>query len=405
MPTILQITIDGNTASTGRIAEAIGKSAISRGWNSYIAHGRFTRPSESWIIKIGSDFDVFIHGLQTRLFDRHGLGSKHATIKFVEQIKSIKPDVIHLHSLHGYYINYEVLFKFLSKTSIPVIWTFHDYWSLTGHCSNSDFVGCEKWKTGCHHCPQKRDYPASFLIDRSRKNYELKKTLFTSVPNMTVVSVSNWLNGIVRESFMGSLPRQVIYNGVDIDIFTPIADRQQVKEKFNLREGFMILGVAGVWQERKGLYDFIKLSKSIGERDFIVLVGLSKSQLKALPSNIIGIMHTENQQELKDLYATADAYVNLSTEETFGLPTAEALACGTPAVVYNATAIPEVIDADTGIVVNKNDMIGLLKAIETIKNNGKTFYSEACRNRAVKYFNKNERFAEYVDLYEQVLKK
>ena len=403
MPTILQITIDGNTASTGRIAEAIGKLAIERGWDSYIAHGRFTRSSESQIIKIGTNFDIFLHGLQTRLFDRHGLGSRNATLKLVEKIKAIKPDIIHLHSLHGYYINYKVLFKYLTNASIPVLWTFHDCWSMTGHCSNSDFVGCDRWKTQCHHCPQKTDYPASLFIDRSRGNFNLKKRLFSSVANMTVVSVSKWLNGIVQDSFLGEFPRQVIYNGVDIDIFTPIADHKKVKAKWEIGDGFMILGVAGVWQERKGLYDFIKLSKEIDKNDVIVLVGLNKSQFKALPSNIIGIVHTENQQELKDLYATADVFLNLSVEETFGLPTAEALACGTPAVVYNATACSEVIDRETGIVVNKNDINGLLDAIKMIRKNGKEFYSGACRARAVKYFNKNERFAEYVDLYEKLL--
>ena len=403
MSTVLQITIDGNTASTGRIAEAIGKLAITRGWNSYIAHGRFTRASESWIIKIGSAFDVFLHGLQTRFFDRHGLGSKNATLKLVDQIKAIKPDIIHLHSLHGYYINYEVLFNYLAGTSIPVIWTFHDCWSMTGHCSNSDFVGCDRWKTQCHHCPQKTDYPASYFIDRSRENYNLKKRLFTSVANMTVVSVSKWLNGIVQDSFLGGFPRQVIYNGVDVDIFIPDSDHQKVKAKWKIGDGFMILGVAGIWQERKGLYDFYKLSERICKNDVIVLVGLSKSQLKELPSNIIGIMHTENQQELKDLYATADVFLNLSVEETFGLPTAEALACGTPAVVYNATACPEVIDRETGIRVNKNDIDGLLDAIKKIRKNGKEFYSGACRARAVNCFNKNDRFAEYVDLYEKLL--
>jgi glycosyltransferase involved in cell wall biosynthesis len=262
-------------------------------------------------------------------------------------------------------------------------------------------VECNKWKTECNHCPQRKEYPVSIFIDRSRKNYILKKKLFTSVPNMTVVSVSNWLNNVVRDSFLGNSNLQVMYNGIDIDVFTPTADRLKVREKLNKADGFMLLGVATPWSKRKGLNDFIELSKSIDNTDFIVLVGLNESQIKELPPNIIGITHTENQHELKDLYATADVFLNLSVEETFGLTTAEALSCGTPAVVYNATACPEIIDIDTGIVVPKNDITSLLNAIETIKKKGKEFYSEACRKRAVNYFNKKERFQEYIDLYEK----
>lgn len=403
MPVLFQICVEGNTGSTGMIAESIGNLVIKQGWKSYIAHGRFTRPSTSQLIRIGSDWEVLMHGLLTRLFDRHGLGSKRASIKLVRQIKEIKPDIIHLHHLHGYYVNIEILFSFLSKESIPVVWTFHDCWSVTGHCTYFDFVGCEKWKTECNHCPQKREYPASIFIDRSRENYKLKKDLFTSVSNMRVVSVSHWLNGIVRDSFMGGMPSQVIYNGVDVDLFTPVANRHEVKQKLNKGDGFMILGVASPWSKRKGLNDFIELSKRIGKNDFILLVGLNKSQIKALPSNIMGIIRTENQQKLKDLYATADVFLNLSVEETFGLTTAEALSCGTPAVVYNSTACPEVVDEDTGIVVNKNDINSLWDAIETVKKKGKEFYSDACRTRAVKYFNKNDRFNEYVDLYKKMI--
>ena len=403
MPKILQITIDGNIGSTGRIAEAIGIFAMERGWVSYIAHGRFARPSNSKIIKIGTATDVWTHGMQTRLFDMHGLGTKSSTIKFINQVKDIKPDVIHLHNIHGYYINMEVLFNYLSKTTIPLIWTFHDCWAFTGHCSHFDFVGCEKWKTECHHCPQKRDYPASYFFDRSRKNFQLKKELFTSVPDMTIVSVSKWLDNVVSESFLSHISREVIYNGVDIDIFNPVTDRDKVKEKLAIGNGLMILGVAGVWPKQKGLKDFIKLSEVISKEDSIVLVGLNELQINSLPPNIIGIARTENQQELKDLYATADVFLNLSVEETFGLTTAEALSCGTPAIVYNSTACPELVDAETGFVVKRNDIDALLAAVNTVRQNGKAFYSAACRNRAIKLFNQNERFNDYIDLYERRL--
>ncbi len=401
---LFQIAV-GNTGSVGTIAESIGKIAIENGWESYIATGRSSRPSESEKIKIGTNLDVVLHGLETRLFDRHCLASRQATKRLISIIKAINPDIIHLHHLHGYFINIEILFEYLNKSNTPVVWTFHDCWSFTGHCAHFEYVGCEKWKTECHHCPQTKEYPSSLLIDRSRKNFQLKKQLFTSVKNMTIVSVSNWLDKVVGDSFLKSLPRQVIYNGIDVSIFTSSANRQKIKENLNITGKFLILGVAGVWGIKKGLYDFHELSKRLGQNDQIVLVGLNKSQISNLPSNIIGLPLTENKKELSDFFAIADVYVNLSVEETFGLTTAEALSCGTPAIVYNATACHEIIDSDTGIVVNKNDIKSLIEAIELIKKNGKEFYSDACRSRAIHLFEKNERFKDYINLYEQLISK
>ncbi len=404
MPVIFQICDAVNIGSTGTIAEALGTLAIQRGWKSYIAYGRLSRPSKSQLIRIGTNLDVLTHGLITRLFDRHCLGSTRATRTIVNQIKKIKPDIIHLHHLHGYYINIEILFEFLSKESIPVVWTLHDCWSITGHCTNFDFVGCKKWRTECSHCPQKNEYPASFFVDRSKQNFLLKKKLFTSVSNMTVVSVSKWLNNIVHNSFMAGMPSQIIYNGIDVDLFTPIAKNSNFRKDFKRKDCFMILGVASPWGKRKGLIDFIKLSKKLDDNDLIVLVGLSVTQIKKLPSNVIGIKRIDNQEELQNLFVIADVFLNLSVEETFGLTTAEALSCGTPAIVYNTTACPEVVDSTTGLVVEKNDIDSLLEAINTVKKQGKKFYSSTCRERALKNFNKNNQFSEYIDLYERLIK-
>jgi glycosyltransferase involved in cell wall biosynthesis len=406
MPTLLQISVEGDTGPIGRIAESIGRLAIQRGWDSYIANGRNTRPSKSRLIRIGSDGDVLMHGLQTRLFDRHCLGSKRATQKLIKQIININPNVIQLHHLHGYYINIEILFNFLSKASIPIVWTFHDCWSITGHCAYFDSIGCNKWKEECNNCPQRKEYPTSLFYDRSKKNYHLKKALFTSVEKMTIVPVSNWLRDIVRDSFMGDIPMKVIYNGINTEIFTPQVNQLEIREKLNIGKKFMMLGVASPWSPRKGLNDFVKLSKVIGDNDVIILVGLNKKEVKELPPNIIGLYKTENQKQLKDLYAAADLYLNLSVEETFGLTTVEALSCGTPALVYNSTACPEVLGADphTGFVIGKGDTNGILRAIETVKKYGKQHYVEACRKRAVELYDQNDRFNEYLNLYEKLIK-
>lgn len=403
MRKILQIVVEGNTGSTGTIAEQIGELVLQQGWESYIAHGRYPRTSKSQVIKIENNLGVMLHGLETRLFDRHAFGSRRSTRLFIEKIKEINPDIIHLHHLHGYYINIKILFNYLSEINIPIVWTFHDCWSFTGHCANFDFVGCEKWKTECNHCPQLNEYPASFFVDRSQLNYREKNKLFNSVQEMIIISVSKWLDGLVSQSFLKSIKHRVIYNGIDVNIFKPGFDNKLIRSNYNIGNDFMILGIANPWGKRKGFNDFIELSKYVNKDEKIVLVGLSDEQIKILPQNIIGIKKTENKQDLVDLYNSSDVFMNLSVEETFGLTTAEALSCGTPAIVYNATACPEVIDSDTGIVVEKKDFNGLLNAILQIRTKGKDVYSKKCRERVLKNFNKTERFQEYIELYKEMI--
>lgn len=404
MKTLLQINSVVNSGSTGRIAEEIGQTAIATGWESYIAYGRNDRPSKSELIKIGNDQDIILHGLQTRLFDRHGLGSKSATQDLVEKIEKIKPDIIHLHNIHGYYINIEILFKYLQNIGIPVVWTFHDCWPMTGHCSYFTFVGCEKWKTQCFSCPQKTDYPASWLIDRSEKNFNLKKKLFTSLPNVTLVPVSNWLSGILEESFLQNYPLKVIHNGINTEVFRP-STGTVFRKKHCFENKFILLGVASVWSPRKGLKDFIALSKLLNNDYQIVLVGLTRKQMEQLPDSILGIERTESVEELAEIYSAVDIVLNLSYEETFGLTTVEGFACGTPGIVYNATASPELIDETTGFVVEPGDIEGLMKAINQIKEKGKQYYTVACVDRAHRLYRKEDRYREYIELYEQLIGK
>lgn len=403
MSTLLQISIEVNSGSVGRIAEQVGQIAIQNGWNSYITYARNHLPSESHVIKIGNMLNVYVHGLLTRITDRHTLYSKSATKKLINQIVEIRPDIIHLHHLHGYFINIKILFDFLSKLNIPIVWTFHDCWSFTGHCAHFEYVDCNKWLTECYDCPQKKEYPASFLIDRSKKNYKEKKELFNSIENMIIVPVSYWLGDLVKQSFFKKYPVKVIQNGIDIEIFKPSANTDDIKRKYNLTKEFVILGVASLWTERKGIQDFIKLNKVLCSDEKIILVGLSKKQIKNLPSNIIGIERTENIQQLVNLYSIADVFVNPTLEDTFPTTNLESLACGTPVITYNSGGSPEIIDVNTGIVVEKGNIDKLLEAIKLIKKRGKKFYTVQCRYRVIKFFNKKDRFMEYMKLYEKLL--
>lgn len=402
MPTLLQINTVVNTCSHGRIAEEIGQIALANGWKSFIAYGRNDRPSQSALIKIGSNYDIKFHGLQTRIFDRHGLGSKNATLTLVARIKEIKPDIIHLHNLHGYYINIEVLFNYLAAANIPVIWTLHDCWSMTGHCSHFDFIGCDKWETKCFRCPQKNEYPASYGLDRSERNYMLKKKLFTSVNKMTIVPISQWLGEIVRHSFLKDYLVKVINNGIDITIFKPLKN-ERIRFKYNIQGKFIILGAASKWSVRKGFSDFIELSKIMDINCIIILVGLNAKQIKDLPQNIIGISRTENTKQLAEIYSTSDVFLNPTWEDSFPTTNLESLSCGTPVITYNTGGSKESIDSNTGFVIQKGNIHDIIMAIETIKKFGKKQYSEACRTRVLKMYNKDDRFRDYLNLYEHFL--
>jgi putative colanic acid biosynthesis glycosyltransferase len=399
MPTLLQICVEGNTGSTGRIAEGIGIAALNRGWKSYIAYGRFPRPSKSSLIRIGSTLDVAAHGLLTRIFDRHCLASANATRELVNNIRDLQPDIIHLHHLHGYYINIKILFEYLSKAPIPIVWTFHDCWSITGHCAHFELIGCEKWKSECHHCPQKREYPASFLVDRSRNNFRLKKNLFTSIGNMTIVPASKWLNEIIEESFLAQYPRAVIYNGVDLSVFGPTNQKPEITDKIGANNRFIILGVANIWTRAKGLQDFVRLSSILNEDEIIVLVGLSKTQIRKLPKNIVGLEKTKSPRQLGELYSAAGVYLNPTWEDNFPSTNIEALACGTPIVTYNTGGSIEAVAKGTGFIIEKGDVAGLYRAVKIIRAIGGDRYSTACRERAVMLFNKDDRYNQYIDLY------
>lgn len=405
MPTLLQINTVVNTGSTGRIVEQLGQYILSKGWISYIAYGRKSNESTSQTVKIGSELDIASHGIKSRLLDKHGLGSVKATQRFLHRISKINPDIIHLHNLHGYYLNYKLLFDYLVKTNIPVVWTLHDCWPITGHCTHFSDINCVKWKIECHHCPKKKNYPASLILDRSQNNYRLKKSLFTSLTNETIVPVSKWLGGRVKESFLAKYPMHVINNGIDLAAFCPLSDGLKFKKKHKIAEKFMLLGLATAWSASKGLDDYFKLNRALSDDYSIVLVGISKKQKELLPPNIIGIDRIESLKELAGLYSTADIILNLSYQETFGMTIVEGFACGTPGIVYNCTASPEIITDETGIIVEPGQTEQLVNAIETIKSKGKDYYSTNCRKQAEKKYNKQDRCSDYTQLYDELLKR
>ncbi|WP_293956166.1 MULTISPECIES: glycosyltransferase [unclassified Sphingobacterium] len=400
---VFQISSELNVGSVGRIAEQIGEVILAEGGESFIAYGRESKPSKSFIYKIGNKLNVLYHVLYTRITDRHGFASKHATRRLIRKIKQVKPDLIQLQHVHGYFIHIGLLFEYLKESKIPVVWTFHDCWSFTGHCAYYEYTGCEKWKLQCFECPLINTYPKS-IIDNSEWNFKRKRELFTSVENLTIVPVSNWLGQEVNKSFLRDKRVNVIRNGIDLEMFKPSYSSALI-EKHGLRSKYVILGVANPWSERKGLQYFIDLSVNLGTEFQIVLIGLNDQQLKKLPSNIIGLKPTERVEELAEYYSLADVFVNPTLEEALGMTNIEAQACGTPVVTFRSGGAPETISESTGIIVEKGDTSQLLQAILEVKKKGKDYYSKACVKRAEEFFNKVNCFNKYIKLYKDILER
>ena len=314
-----------------------------------IAFARNSVPDDVPYIKIGNNLGVYCDGVLTRLTDRAGFFSRKATRKLIKEIQEYNPDIIHLHNLHGYYINVEILFEFLKQYGKPVVWTLHDCWAFTGHCCYYSMVGCEKWIDGCHDCEQIHAYPKSLLIDNSKNNYRKKQKLFTSMPNLQLVTVSKWLEGEVRKSFLKNLQCTTIYNGIEYRI---------------------------------------------------VLVGVSKEEKARLPQSILGIERTNSVEELAEIYTAADVFFNASVEETFGLPTVEAMACGTPVIVYDCTALPEAVNNQCGFVVKEHD---LKSVVDCIKKASNIFEQSKIVDGVIKY-SKQQMANNYIKKYRNMMK-
>jgi glycosyltransferase involved in cell wall biosynthesis len=398
---ILQINTVATYSSTGRIVEGIGQSILARDWESYVGYGRKDGSGSSKTYKIGQFFSKYLHVIETRLLDRHGLGSRKATLKFIKWVDELKPDVVQLHNLHGYYVNLEILFEYLKKSGVPVVVSLHDSWLMTGHCTQFEDVKCEKWKTQCFKCPLTQLYPQSLFVDRSFENYKLKKRLLTQFENLQLVTSSKWSAAHIKESFLADYKIEVIPNGVDINVFKPKPESRLrlLRSKYQLDDKFIILGVAAIWTENKGFNDFLKAASKLLDDEIMVMIGLDETQCGNLPENIIGIKRTESVEELADWYSAADVFFNPTYADTFPTTNLESLACGTPVVTYATGGSVESVDNNTGYVVGQGDIQVAFSDFRQIKSEGKIKYSSFCRQKAVTDYDKDKQFGKYVNLY------
>jgi len=394
---IFEINSVCGIGSTGRIATDLYKLAKERGHQCKVAYGRGMArniaPEDA--IKIGTDFGVNMHAALSRLTDKTGGYSKSATQKLISEIREYNPDVIHLHNLHGYYINIELLFNYLKAEQKKVIWTLHDCWAFTGHCAHFESAGCEQWKSGCQRCGRKKAYPKSLLWSNAKNNFEKKKRLFTSLSNMVCVSPSKWLAGLATQSFLNVHPIRVINNGIDLNVFKPT--ESDFKSRYGLQGKKVILGVSNVWHDGKGMRDFLTLRNMLDETYAMVMVGLAPKQQKELPKGILGITRTNNVAELAEIYSAADVFVNPTKSDTFPTVNIEALACGIPVITHNSGGSPETITEKCGVVTKSKTPEELKRCILALPE----YKKEDILARAA-MFDAKKKYAEYLDLMEEL---
>ncbi len=397
--------------SVGRICADLYEQLDQRGDEPYMAAGRSRLPSYMRGTVIGGPVDFAGHVLRNFFRGEAGFGSGAVTKKFLSWLDIVQPDLIHLHNIHGFYLQTEMLFAYLKQKDIPVVWTLHDCWPFTGHCAYYDFIGCEKWKAdgqGCHHCPvHGKVYPYAIFKDNSVKNYRRKKEAFCGVKNLTIVTPSQWLADQVAASFLGEYPIRVIPNGINLDVFKTLSeDAQKLRDR--QQAGYRhrtVLGVANYWEERKGLSYFERLAKALPSQYTIEVVGLNSPQISVLRKKcpngrLLGMKRTANPELLAALYRTADVYVNPTLEDNFPTTNLEALACGTPVVTFDTGGSRESLTEETGLVVPKGDFDALLEAVQTVCME-QPFTREACRKRAEQF--SKEGFAhKYVELYDEI---
>lgn len=393
---ILMINSVCGIRSTGRICTDLAIALEEQGHEVKIGYGREAVPEQyqKYAVRIGSDLDSKLHGVKTRLFDGEGTGSKRTTEKFIEWVKEFDPDVIHIHNIHGYYINTEVFFNYLKNSGKKIIWTLHDCWSFTGHSGTCDEAGCERWKTGCYKCPLSKRYPTSLFIDRSKQNWCRKKKIITAVPSMTIVTPSNWLAGLVRQSYLNKYEIRTIHNGIDLNNFYPLEN--DFRKVYGIEDKFMVLGVASSWSKMKGLDDFIELSHKLGDECRIVIVGLKQEQMQSVPDNIIKIERTDSVKELAQIYSTADVFMNLTYCDNYPTTNLEAISCGTPVITYRTGGSSESVGDKYGFVVEQGDLDAVVEKIKLLREQPLKFDFLEKENKS---FGKASAMQKYLNIY------
>ncbi len=392
---VCQINTVSGVGSTGKICEGISDILDKHNIENIIlfATGKSGCKNAE---RYSNNVYVKVQSLKSRIFGNWGFNSYFNTKKLIKKIKLFRPDVVQLHNLHGHNCNLSLLFKYFKKVNQKVVWTFHDCWAFTAYCCNFSMINCDKWENGCYRCPQKKQY--SWFFDRSKSIYKRKKRILTGL-DLTIVTPSKWLAGLVKQSFLSDYPVKVINNGIDLTVFKPT--ESNFREKYNIGNKFIVLGVAFGWGKRKGLDVFIELSKRLDNEKYqIVLVGTDDTVDKQLPKNIISIHRTQNQTELAEIYTAANVFANPTREDNYPTVNMESIACGTPVITFRTGGSPEILTEKIGMVVDCDDIDALQNGIENVCNRNLFSKADCCEYK--QHFNINHMIQEYVNIMDSI---
>lgn len=402
---VLQInTVYQNGGSTGRIAWEIQRLSQEKGIDAYVAYGYSTGNGRC-------DHEKELQGtlrrklniLRCRMWPRHGFYNEEETKRLIRWMNEIKPDIIHLHNIHNSYINVGVLFDYIKVHNIPVVWTLHDCWSFTGWCAYFDYAGCDKWQTHCHNCPNIHDYPTTWFFDLSESNFDKKRECFSGVKSLTLVTPSQWLADLTRKSYLKEYPVKVINNGIDTSVFKPCNDDSDIRNKYGIGDSKMILAMAMQMGKRKGIDYLLAMREQLNADECLVLVGGKPSEMEKLKTDrCVCIPRTSNVEELAAIYSAADVFINPTLEDNFPTTNIEALSCGTPVITFRTGGSVESVDDSVGMIVEKGDGEALLHTVREVLAKGKSSYTNACREKALRLYDKRERFMEYIELYKKI---
>ena len=395
---IFQLNTYCGVKSTGRIAAEIAKLVAADGGEARIGYGvpGISEDSRPFAVRVGSPIERKLHAVMRKLIDAEGYGSWFATKALIREMKNFQPDLVHFHNLHGCYLHLPLLFRYLSAADLPVVWTLHDCWPFTGHCAYHDFSGCTRWMSECHHCPSQKNYPVCIGLDGSRRNHRMKKKTFASLSKLTFAAPCEWMGDQLRLSFLGQYPVRTIPNGVNLHVFKPVEN--DLRSIHHLNDKKICLSVASEWDARKGLDYLCKAAARLKDHCFVV-IGLTSEQIAKLPDGMIGIQSTSDVHELAAWYSTADCLVNPTLEDNMPMVNLEALACGTPVVVFETGGCPEAVNASCGIVVSKGDLDGLCAAVQKAASG--VFSRDDCIRRA-SMFDCEQTFQAYLSLYKEL---
>lgn len=269
---ILLIDVNCKQSSTGKIVYDLYQNIRADGRKAAICYGRGSLIEEEDIFKFGIDTETKIHAGLARVTGYNGYFSPISTQRVINYIEEFKPDIIHIHELHAYFVNIKPLIECIKQKGIPVVWTFHCEYMYTGKCGYA--YECSKFQTECHNCPAVKDYPKSMFIDKTKQMFRMKKKLLEDM-DFTIVTPSQWLADRVKLSFLKEKDIKVIHNGIDTSVFHP-TDTSDLRKELNIPDGYkIVLAVApDIMSERKGGQWVLRLAERMrGQKVMFVLVG------------------------------------------------------------------------------------------------------------------------------------